>query len=217
MGGKMTNMINNINNSNENVTNELFETLIFNEGFYNELIEDIGNDEFENEIQDIKNGKNLNDYFENKFGFQYNSQSGDQLKMKNLEFIYFNQVLCNKLGIIFLFSDDKKSSFNRLKILLNKLTQITKKDLNSQELIKQNCSIFLLDKTYEHFQYIKSYANFNENDLPSILFVKKDFKEQELDGDCIKYITSNFEDIDLFFDTLINMINIYNKEININN
>ena len=70
----MTNMINNINNSNENVTNELFETLIFNEGFYNELIEDIGNDEFENEIQDIKNGKNLNDYFENKFGFQYNSQ-----------------------------------------------------------------------------------------------------------------------------------------------
>ena len=40
----MTNMINNINNSNENVTNELFETLIFNEGFYNELIEDIYNE-----------------------------------------------------------------------------------------------------------------------------------------------------------------------------
>ena len=66
----MTNMINNINNSNENVTNELFETLIFNEGFYNELIEDIGNDEFENEIQDIKNGKNLNDYFEKNLDFK---------------------------------------------------------------------------------------------------------------------------------------------------
>ena len=214
----MSNMIKNINNNNkENDTNELFETIIFNQGFYNELIEDICSNEFDNEIQDIKNGKNLNGYLEKKFGLKYNTQSGDQLKMKNLEFMYFTQVLCNKLGIIFLFSDDKNSSFNRLKILLNKLYQIFKKDLNTEELVKNNCSIFLLDKTYEHFPFIISYANLDQNDLPSILFVKKDFKEQELDGDCIKYTTSNFEDIDLFFDTLINMINIYNKEININN
>ena len=57
----MSNMIKNINNNNkENDTNELFETIIFNQGFYNELIEDICSNEFDNEIQDIKNGKNLN-------------------------------------------------------------------------------------------------------------------------------------------------------------
>ena len=195
-----------------NYLNELFDRIIFNRNDYENLISEITiNDGLEKKLYDITDSS----FFEQKYRINIQPKKNNTT-MKDLLFYYYNQTLDKKLGIIVILSSDINASFNRFQILLNKLEKILNYDTSKTELIHKNCSIFLLNNKYEEFEIIKLCADLKENDLPSILFVKKDFKEQPLDVDCIKYITSNFEDVDLFFDTLFNFLELpYNGDNNI--
>ena len=195
-----------------NYLNELFDRIIFNRNDYENLISEITiNDGLEKKLYDFTDSS----FFEQKYGINIQPKKNNTT-MKDLLFYYYNQTLDKKLGIIVILSSDIKVSFNRFQILLNKLEKILNYDTSKTELIHKNCSIFLLNNKYEDFEIIKICADLKENDLPSILFVKKDFKEQPLDADCIKYITSDFEDVDLFFDTLFNFLEVpYNGDNNI--
>ena len=180
--------------------NDLFDSIVFNQSDYEHLLSDKNNNYEFNEIlyNDI--------FFGQKLGILNNKQIKD-IPNKEILFYNFNNIIHKKLGIIIILSNDEQTSFNRLQILLNGIEKKIINDIKTQELIQKNCSLFLLNNKYEIYQLIMAYAELNENDLPFILFVKKNYKGQELDGDCIKFSTSEFEDYDFFLDTLKNLLN----------
>ena len=199
------------NKKNKNEKNILYD-IIFNKVDLVDFTEDINfNDDFQKEKRDLELGQ----FLSNKFGITYKK---DNIIMKDSLFNYFTQTLFRKVGIIILLSEDIKTSINRLNKLLNKLEQKLKDDNEFQKLIKEKCLIFILNEKYEMYSFIMAFADLNKNDLPSILFVKKDFENQEFDGECIKLNTSNFDSTGLFFDTLFVLLkSLKNDDNNIQN
>ena len=191
------------NNNNKNkIERNILDEIIFNKEDLEEYTEDINfNDEFQRE----KNNLEFGYFLSNKFGIPYN-QKNDNIKMKDSNFNIFTQTLFRKVGIIILLSEDIQTSFNRLKRLLNMLEQELKNNTEEEELLKKKCSIFILNKKYEMYSFVMAFAGLDTNDLPTILFVKKDFENQKFDGECIKLNTSNFNSPELIIDTLMGLL-----------
>ena len=197
----------NLNNNKIYDLDDLFDTIIFNKNDYDYLTLDNNiNDEFGKEKQNI-----FEDIFlAPKFGIRKDQTKKQQII--KISFEYFNQILDRKLGIIILLSNNEKTSLNRVQLLLNGLVKTLQNEASTEELIKKNCSIFLLNKKYNVFQSIMACADLDENDLPYIKKKKKNSEEQELDEDFILFKTSDFENADLFCDTLINFLTLYDYD-----
>ena len=198
----------NLNNNKIYHLDDLFDTIIFNKNDYDYLTSDNNiNDEFGKEKQNIFEGI----FLAQKYGIR-KDQTKKQPIIKDISFEYFNQILDRKLGIIILLSNNEKISLNRVQLLLSGLVKTLQNETSTEELIKKKCSIFLLNKKYNVFPSIMACADLDENDLPHILFVKKNSEEQELDEDFILYKTSDFENAELFCDTLMNFLTLYDYE-----
>ena len=177
--------------------NELIDLILFNLKDYENLNSD------RNIIDEDPYNLSYFPFVQN-YGYE---QIKQKIVLKDISFKAFDKILHSKLGIIVILSSNVKKSFFRVKILLDNLENKIYKDKKRKELIKKNCSIFLLNEQYNDFRFIMGYAGLDKNDLPSILFVKKVYEEQEFDEDCILFKTSDFEDVDFFFDSLMNIIN----------
>ncbi len=188
-------MGNNNQKFDEKYSVDLFNSIVFN---HNDLKEEKGNKNFE-----VKKDKINDIIFESGTPFNfYNSN----IEEKNFQFNLFCQTLHKKIGIIILFNEKKKSALKKIKKLLSKIEDIN--DLEIYESIQKYFFIYLLDESQnEIFEKILSYIKQDKNNLPFILFAKKDNKNQDFNVNCIKFYISNLEDVHLFKNISLNFIN----------
>lgn len=100
---------------------------------------------------------------------------------------------------------------NKIKIILNKVNDSN--DIEIYELIQKYFFIYLLDESQtEIFNKILSYIKQGKNNLPLIVFVKKDKMNQEFDEKAIKFYSFNVDDVNLFSNVLLNFINEKKKK-----
>ena len=188
-------MGNNNQKFDEKYSVDLFNSIVFN---HNDFKEEKGNKNFEvhkDKINDI--------IFESGTPFNFNNSN---IEEKNFQFNLFCQTLHKKIGIIILFNEKKKNTLKKIKKLLSKIEDIN--DLEIYESIQKYFFIYLLDESQnEIFDKILSYIKQDKNNLPFILFVKKDNKNQDFNVNCIKFYISNLEDVNLFKNILLNFIN----------
>ena len=159
-----------------------------------------------------KKKKNFKLYnINNSWEIPFNSNIFNNIKEKNFQFNLFCQTLYKKIGIIILFNKNNKKSLNKIKIILNKVNDSN--DIEIYELIQKYFFIYLLDESQtEIFNKILSYIKQGKNNLPLIVFVKKDKMNQEFDEKAIKFYSFNVDDVNLFSNVLLNFINEKKKE-----
>ena len=183
---------------------ELFNSIIFNHNNFN--------NEEEHYKYKSKKEESCKIYkINNSWEIPFNSNINNNKKEKDFQFNLFCQTLYKKIGIIILFNRNNKNSLNKIKKILNKIND--QNDIEIYELIQKYFFIYLLDESQiEIFKKILSLIKQDKNNLPLIIFVKKDNINQKFDENTIKFYSSNIDDINLFSNIILNFINEKKKE-----
>jgi hypothetical protein len=198
-------MGNNNDKYDNKASTDLFNSIVFNHNSFN-------NEEEKYNSCKLEKKKNFKLYnINNSWEIPFNSNIFNNIKEKNFQFNLFCQTLYKKIGIIILFNKNNKKSLNKIKIILNKVNDSN--DIEIYELIQKYFFIYLLDESQtEIFNKILSYIKQGKNNLPLIVFVKKDKMNQEFDEKAIKFYSFNVDDVNLFSNVLLNFINEKKKE-----
>lgn len=149
-----------------------------------------------NEIDNnISNNEKYKNYIIYNFKALYNE---DHNNLNGNNFNIFCKYLHKKIGIIIVFNMNIKDSLVHIYNLFKKMSMNNK----TFESIQKYCLIYLLDESIiseiDNIEIILKYLNLNHDNLPLILFAKKDYIEQEFNEKCLKCFISDFKEEETF-------------------
>ena len=150
------------------------------------------------------NNEKYKNYLISNFKALYNDNHNYYLNENN--FTKYCKCLHKKIGIIIVFNKNINDSLEDVYNLFKKFSMNEK----IFELIKKNVLIYLLDASIiseiDSIEIILYYLNINNDNLPFILFAKKDYIKQEFNEKCIKLFISDFKEEKIFELILENFI-----------